>query len=294
TGKPHLAAHPGAPRPPVYGALIIPLAVVPLYALERTAGAFFPDLATAFLAALAASMVVALVVTPALAARALSRWGPDDPEPRPARWLQKTYEDGLSRIVQRAPVGYVAAGALIAATLLAVPFLSQSLLPTLKENALLVRWNGPPGASLPEMNRITARAGRELRSVSGVREVGAHLGRAISGDQVVGANAAELWVSIDPDADYDATVASIKRVVNGYPGLSRAVQTYSGEGVPHLLPGTDDDVVVRLYGEDLGVLSAQAERVRQAVSSIDGMGGARAVLPAAEPTVEVQVDLGRA
>src|SRR4029453_15114304 len=143
----------------------------------------------------------------------------------------------------------------------------------------LVRWNGPPGASLPEMNRITARAGRELRSVSGVREVGAHLGRAISGDQVVGANAAELWVSIDPDADYDATVASIKRVVNGYPGLSRDVQTYSGERVRDILTGTDDDVVVRLYGEDLGVLSAQAERVRQAVSRIDGMGGARAWRP---------------
>jgi CzcA family heavy metal efflux pump len=281
-------------RAALYATLMIALAVVPLYALERTAGAFFPDLATAFLAALAASMAVALVVIPALAALLFSRWEPDDTEPRAARWLQKTYEDGLSRIVQRAPVGYVAAGALIAATLVAVPFLSQSLLPTLKENALLVRWNGPPGASLPEMNRITARAGRELRSVSGVREVGAHLGRAISGDQVVGANAAELWVSIDPGADYDATVASIKRVVDGYPGLSRDVQTYSGERVRDILTGTDDDVVVRLYGEDLGVLSAQAERVRQAVSSIDGMGGARAVLPAAEPTVEVQVDLGRA
>src|SRR4029453_3227537 len=120
TGKPHLAAHPGAPRPPLYATLMIALAVVPLYAVERDGGGFFPDLATAFLAALAASMAVALVVIPALAALLFSRWGPDDTEPRPARWLQKTYEDGLSRIVQRAPVGDVAAGALIAATLVAV------------------------------------------------------------------------------------------------------------------------------------------------------------------------------
>jgi CzcA family heavy metal efflux pump len=289
-----LAASLEVRRAALYATLMIALAVVPVFALERTAGAFFPDLATAFLVALAASMVVALVVTPALAALLYSRWAPDDAEPALARRLQNTYEAGLSRIVHRAPVGYITAGVLIAATLLAVPFLSQSLLPTLKENALLVRWNGPPGASLPEMNRITARAARELGSVSGVREVGAHLGRAITGDQVVGANAAELWVSIDPDADYDATVASIKRVVGGYPGLSRDVQTYSGERVREVLTGTDDDVVVRLYGEDLGVLSAQAERVRQAVSNIDGMAGARAVLPAAEPTVEVQVDLGRA
>ena len=68
-------------------------------------------------------MAVALVVTPAVAALLFSRWGPDDAEPALARRLQKTYEAGLSRIVHRAPVGYVAAGALIATTLLAVPFL---------------------------------------------------------------------------------------------------------------------------------------------------------------------------
>jgi len=281
-------------RAALYATLMIALAVLPVYALERTAGAFFPDLATAYLVALAASMLVALVVTPALAALLFTRGRPGDTEPSPAHWLQETYEGGLARIVRKAPVGYVTAGALLAAALLAVPFLSQSLLPTLKENELLVRWNGPPGASLPEMNRITARAARELQSVSGVREVGAHVGRAITGDQVVGANAAELWVSIDPDADYDSTVASIKDVVGGYPGLSRDVQTYSGERVREILTGTGGDVVVRLYGEDLGVLSAQAERVRRAVSGTDGMTGARTVLPAAEPTVEVQVDLGRA
>jgi CzcA family heavy metal efflux pump len=281
-------------RAALYATLIIALAVVPVFFLQRTAGAFFPDLATAYLVALVASMVVALIVTPALAALLFSRGRLDESEPRVARWLQKTYQAGLSRIVRRAPVGYVAAGALIAATLVAVPFLSQSLLPTLKENELLVRWNGPPGASLPEMNRITARASRELRSIPGVREVGGHVGRAITGDQVVGANAAELWVSIDPDANYDATVSSIRRVVDGYPGLSRDVQTYSGERVREILTGNDEDVAVRLYGEDLGVLTAQAERVRGAMSGIDGMSRARVVLPAAEPTVEVKVDLARA
>jgi Cu/Ag efflux pump CusA len=281
-------------RAALYATLIIALAVVPVFFLERTAGAFFPDLGAAFLVALAASMVVALVVTPALATLLFSKGKPEGDEPSLARRLQKLYEGGLSRIVRRPPVAYVAAGALIVAAAVSVPFLDQSLLPTLKENELLVRWNGPPGASLPEMNRITARAGRELRQVPGVSDVGAHVGRAVTGDQVVGANAAELWVSIDPDADYDATVSSIRRVVGGYPGLSRDVQTYSGERVREILSGTDEDVVVRLYGEDLETLGAQAERVRGAISGIDGLNGARVVLPSSEPTVEVQVDLARA
>ena len=70
------------------------------------------------------------------------------------------------------------------------------------------------------MSRITALVSDELRSLPGVRNVGAHVGRAITSDQVVEINSGELWVSIDPAADYDATVAAIQTVVNGYPGLS--------------------------------------------------------------------------
>ena len=71
------------------------------------------------------------------------------------------------------------------------------------------------------MSRITALASRELRAIPGVRNVGAHVGRAITSDQVVGVNSGELWVSLDPDADYDATVGRrSESVVDGYPGLS--------------------------------------------------------------------------
>jgi CzcA family heavy metal efflux pump len=281
-------------RATIYATLIIALAVVPVFVLERTAGAFFPDLAAAYLAALAISMVVALTVTPALAMLLFSRARLDGEESPLVRLLQNGYAAGLSRIIHRPRVAYVAVGALLVATAAAVPFLSQSLLPTFKEGELLVRWDGPPGTSLPEMNRITALASRELRSVPGVRDVGAHVGRAVTGDQVVGVNSGELWVSIDPGADYDATVSSIHRVLGGYPGLSRDVQTYSQGRVREILTGTDEDVVVRLYGENLKVLATQAEKLRRALSGIDGMADAHVVLPTEEPTLEVQVDLAKA
>jgi hypothetical protein len=44
--------------------------------------------------------------------------------------------------------------------------------------------------SQPEMDRITALATRELRAIPGVRDVGAHVGRAITSDQVVNVNSA--------------------------------------------------------------------------------------------------------
>ena len=285
-------------RPTLYATLIVGLAVLPVFFLERLSGAFFPDVAAAFLIALVASMVVALTVTPALTVLLLSRArtgeGEGDGAAPLAGWLDRRYETGLSRVIHKPRVAYVAVGAMLLLAVATAPFLGQSLLPTFKENNLLIQWDGPPGTSLPEMERVTALASAELRSTPGVRDVGAHVGRAILGDQVVGANAGELWVSIDPGAGYDATVASVKRVVAAYPGFSRTVQTYSQDRVTEALTGTKQDVVVRVYGEDLDTLRTQAAKVRRALSGVDGVAQARVLLPAQEPTLKVRVDLAKA
>jgi Cu/Ag efflux pump CusA len=61
----------------------------------------------------------------------------------------------------------------------------RQMLPPLRDRELLVQWEAAPGMSQPEMDRITALATRELRAIPGVRDVGAHVGRAITSDQVV-------------------------------------------------------------------------------------------------------------
>jgi Cu/Ag efflux pump CusA len=281
-------------RPALYATLVIALALVPVFFLERLSGAFFPDLAVAFLLALLASMVVALTVTPAMCVLLLSV-GRHEGGPSPlVAAIQRRYQTGLSHLLPRPRIAYAAAAGLIAVGVVSGFFLSQSLLPTFKESDLLIRWDGPPGTSLPEMDRITARASRELRSIPGVGAVGAHVGRAITGDQVVGANSGEIWVSIEGGADYGATVAAVRHVIDGYPGFSRTVETYSQDRVSQNLTGTSEDVLVRLYGEDLKTLSTQAARVRHALTGIDGIKAPRVLLPAEEPTLQVRVDLAKA
>lgn len=276
--------------PLVYATLVVALATLPLFFLESVSGAFFPEIVVAFLLALAVSMAVALTVTPALTALLLANASPQSEAPL-AQWLRNRYESVLARIVQRPRVAYVAIGALVAAAIAAAPFFGQSLMPTLKESNLLIRWDGPPGTSLPEMTRITARATRELRAVDGVADVGAHVGRAVTSDQVVGANSAEIWVTIDPKSDYDATVAAVKDIVAGYPGLTRAVGTYSNERIDQTLGAAQDDVVIRLYGEDLSALSGTASGVRRAISGVDGLVDERVHLPIMEPTLQIKVDV---
>ncbi len=278
----------------LYAALITVLAFVPVFFTQGAFGAFFPSVAVSYAAAVLASMVVALVVTPALSMVFLSGSPLKHGETPIVRWLRPRYERGLSRVLGSVRPGLVLVGVILVAGLVAMPFLERSLTPSFKDTDLLVHLDGPPGTSLAEMNRITGLVGSELQTVPGVLKVGGHAGRASVSDQVVGVNASELWVSLDPKADYDATVASIEDVVRGYPGLARDVVTYPEERIGQVLSGSDDPVTVRVFGQDLGILSSRAEEIKTILSGIDGIVGPQIQIQPQEPTLEIRVDLAAA
>src|SRR5207247_7387661 len=159
----------------------------------------------------------------------------------------------------RAPrFALVTAVGLLAIGVAVWPLLGQSFLPSFKERTLMIDWVGVPGTSHPAMARVMTQAARELRAVPGVTNVSAHLGRAVTGDQIVGINASQLWVSVDPKADYKATVTAGQSAVDGYPGLAKNVQTYLREKVREVLTGTDDAIVLRLYGPERSTLNRVA------------------------------------
>jgi CzcA family heavy metal efflux pump len=278
-----------------YATLIVLLTVLPLFFLGGLSGAFFEPLALSYALAVLASMLVALTVTPALCLLLLARAPLERRESPLLRWFQRRYDLLLARIIERPRPAFLATGLGVLVAIALWPWLGQSsLLPSFKERDLLIQWEAAPGTSQPEMSRIMARASRELRSIPGVRTLGAHVGRAVTGDQVVGINSSQLWVSVDPEADYEATVATIQETVDGYPGLGSAVQTYHKETVREVLTGASDPLVVRIYGPELDVLRGKAEEVRQALSEIDGLDDLRTELQVDEPHVQVTVDLAAA
>ena len=101
----------------------------------------------------------------------------------------------------RRALGVIAASRSLAAAV-AFPFLGEEFLPHFKEYDFLMHWVEKPGTSLDAMRRITLRASDELRAIPGVRNFGAHIGRAEVADEVVGINFTELWISLDPSVDY--------------------------------------------------------------------------------------------
>jgi AcrB/AcrD/AcrF family protein len=134
-----------------------------------------------------------------------------------------------------------------------------------------MHWVEKPGTSLEAMRRITVRASKELRAIPGVRNFGSHIGRAEVADEVVGPNFTELWISIEPDADYSPTVHKIQEVVDGYAGLYRDVLIYLKERIKEILTGASATVVVRLYGPDLAVLRARAKEAAALMEKIPGV-----------------------
>ncbi|MBA3450694.1 MAG: efflux RND transporter permease subunit, partial [Chloroflexia bacterium] len=233
-------------------------------------------------------------VTPVLALFLYANAPVERAESPIVRRLQGRYERILAPMVRRPRWGLAIAGALLAAGLMVIPSLGQTMLPAFQDRDLLIHWEGAPGTSLPEMNRITTLVSQELQSLPGVRSVGAHVGRAITSDQSASVNGGELWVSLDPAANYTATVAAVEDVVDGYPGLRREVMTYPEQRIREVLSGERDAVVTRLYGSDFDVLTVEAEKIRERISGIDGIVDPHVTVPIEEPTLEIEVDLAKA
>ncbi|MGH8846134.1 MAG: efflux RND transporter permease subunit [Polaromonas sp.] len=281
-------------RDALYATLIVVLSVMPIFFMGGLSGAFFEPLALSYLLAAAASMVVALTVTPALSLMLLGKASREDRDSPIAVWLLERYGAVLRRVIEAPRKLFVAVGIVVVAGVGVWPLLGQALLPSFKEGELLVNWSTPPGTSHAETHRITSRVSDELRSLPGVRSVGAHVGRAVTGDQVVGINSSQIWVSIDRKADYDKTIASIRDTIEGYPGVDRSVQTYLRDKVGEVLTGESKAIVVRIYGREREILARKAEEVRQALSGIKGIVDLQAGGQVSEPQVQVRVNLDAA
>jgi CzcA family heavy metal efflux pump len=283
-----------ARTPLLYATLIVLLAVLPVFFIGGTTGAFFLPMALSYGLAVLASMLVALVVTPALCLLLTGSAPAKRRESPIARWLQRGYSATLAPTLRAPGLAFIAVGVLVVLGLAGLPFLRQSLMPTFRERDLLVHLDAAPGTSQPEMNRIVARASNELRTVPGVRNVGAHVGRAMLSDKVTHVHSSDLWVSIDQSAPYDATVAAVQQVVNGYPGLGQSVHGYLRERSGTVAPDGTSDITVRVYGENPDILRTAAEGVARAMGDVSGVVDARVMLPVEQPTLNIQVDLAAA
>jgi CzcA family heavy metal efflux pump len=271
----------------VYASLIVILVFVPVFFLDGLAGSFFRPLALTYVLAILASLVVALTVTPALSLMLLPGAADRHAESPVVRLLKVPYRAVLPALSSNPIWAIVVLVAAFGATGYAMVGLGQEFLPNFQENDFLMHWVEKPGTSLEAMRRLTVRASEDLHGIEGVRNFGSHIGRAEVADEVVGPNFTELWISVDPKANFAATMGKIQHVIDEYPGIFRDVLTYLKERIKEVLTGAGATIVVRIFGPELSELRAKGDEVAAAIKGIDGVSSLKVEQQILVPQLDV-------
>jgi Cu/Ag efflux pump CusA len=273
-----------------YATLIVLLVVVPVFFADGLTATYLHPLVLAFALAVLASALVALTFTPALTLLLFFRMPLRPPRAGPLSALQAAYARVLrgALAIPRIPLALACVVGL--AGYIVLPFLHEPAPSTFKDRSLVVQWNGPSGASLGEMNRLTLRVVQALRALPSVGDAAATLGRAVSADQIVDTNSGQIYVSIRPSANYGQAVNAVRSVVESVPGMQASVSTYEGDVQAGVLEPASHDLTVRLYGEDYGQLRSLAAQLQSQMSSVYGLGQPQVQLPVEQPSIQVNIN----
>ena len=201
----------------VFATLIIILVFVPLFNLSGMEGKMFRPLGWAVVISMAASLLVALTVVPALSDLLLTRFrtGRSHDESQsgipPAKespvvvWIKRVYRPILSMVMRLRWVVVAAALLLIGLTVAAIPRLGREFLPVMDEATFSVAVHSPPGTSLGESTRIGREMESKLLTLPEVTSVSSRTGRAEADEHAHSVDTHEMVVNFIPPDNREKT-----------------------------------------------------------------------------------------
>ena len=279
----------------VFATVIVMLVFVPLFFLAGVEGRLLQPLGFAYLIALGASLVVALTVTPALAAYLLPsasgiRVGR---EPRLTATLRRWYGAILPSVVRRPEWVIAIALFLFVIALASTPRMGRGFLPSFNEGALVVSAVTLPGTSLAESDALGSAIERLLLEVPEVEATSRRTGRAELDEHVQGVESAEIDVRLTPGGRPRETVlAEIRERLSLVPGTNITIGQPISHRIDHMLSGSRANIAVQIFGRDLAVLRALGNNAAAAMAGIDGLVDVALEPQADIPTVRVGFDRG--
>ena len=270
----------------VFATLIIIAVFLPLFFLAGLEGRLLAPLGLSYIVAIAASLVVAITVTPALCAYLLPRARSQSHEESALlRWLKGRYRPVLLWALST-PRTVLAISALAFAVALAVvPFLGRSFLPEFNEGTLTLNVVTLPGTSLEESDRLGRRVEAALLAFPEVVSTSRRTGRAELDEHAQDVNASELDVGLDlakGKRDKEALLDALRKALAQIPGAVITIGQPLSHRIDHMLSGTRANIALKLYGDQLDTLRALAEQVKRTAEATPG---------AVDVAIEQQVDI---
>jgi CzcA family heavy metal efflux pump len=272
----------------VYATFVVAVVFIPVFALSGVQGRLFRPLALTYVIAILSSLVVALTVTPALCVLLLPKNIEFETELRSIAWLKSRYLHLLSFTVEKRGLLVASAAILGLAAAVALPFFGGGFLPDLHEGHFIAHAVSLPGTSLAETERVGRRISAELLKNPEIVSVAQQIGRAELADDTYGVNYSEFHIKLKPEVGTDAE-DKIRKTLTLFPGLSFSMKPFLSERMEEVLSGATGQVVIKVFGNELGVLDQAARDVSSVLSTVRGAADIQIASPPGVPEVAIRL-----
>ncbi|MBI4917573.1 MAG: efflux RND transporter permease subunit [Acidobacteria bacterium] len=281
-------------RPVTFSVLIIALVLLPLLTLQGLEGKMFAPLALTLLFSLLTSIVVALLFVPTLAHLVLKQ------EPEREFSLVRRFHQGYDRLLQsalrRPKATYGIALVVLAASASLIPFMGTDFMPPLDEGSIAVNVVRLPNASLEGSVEVAGMIEKRLLKFPEVATVVTKSGRAEISEDPMGPEQSDVFIMLKPKKQWKTgrnkteLVEAISAELATIPGLRAAFSQPIALRVNELISGVKSDLAIKLFGPDLTVLKAIADKAAAALSGIEGARDVKVEQVSGMAEVEVRLD----
>ncbi len=262
-------------RPTFFSMLIIIVAHIPIFTLQRHEGRIFSPMAWTVSSALIGSLILSLTVVPLACSWFLRRVSHEDN--RLVTWCKTHYSDILDwALVKRKTVVGVAILAFLISGIIATR-LGSEFLPELNEGSIWVNLTLPPSISPEEAQRIMRNVRHALKKVPEVQSVISKIGRPDDGTDPKIFNSAELFVELAADSAWragktkDDLIEEMDAAVSALPGLEPSFSQPIRDNVLESISQVDGQIVIKVQGEDYAHIVKSAREIMAKIGNVPGV-----------------------
>jgi CzcA family heavy metal efflux pump len=261
-------------RDSVFGGTMITIVVFcPVFALSGVEGSIFIPMGLGYIAAVIASTIMALTVTPALCAILLPYGHLPEKEPWVARFFKRLYYPLLTFSLKRSGIVLACAiASLIAATII-FPSFGRIFLPEFQEQTLVNTLSLYPGVSLEATNAAGEALQHALKGDSRFPYVQLRSGRAPGDSDAAGVNLGHLDIELSDAAmkDRQGTIEKLREEFAKLPGVAPNIGGFISHRMDEVLSGVRSAIAVKIFGLDLEQLHSIGQQVNDIMKTVNGI-----------------------
>lgn len=261
-------------RDSVFGATIITIVVFsPVFALAGVEGSIFIPMGLGYMAAVIASSITALTVTPALCAILLPYGRLPETEPWVARFFKGLYRPLLTFSLRRSGIVIGAAIASLVAAAVIVPSFGRIFLPEFQEQTLVNTLTLYPGVSLEATNAAGEALQHALKGDARFPYVQLRSGRAPGDGDAAGVNLGHLDIELSDAGmkDREGTIEKLREEFAKLPGVAPNIGGFISHRMDEVLSGVRSAIAVKIFGPDLEQLRTIGQQVNDVMKTVNGI-----------------------